>query len=106
MFVPLDDFDNDPLCIIPLDLAQEVNIFDWVLLKVDELKNYVEIFCVGFEEQFCALLVAIETSQPFLTCLASSKERKLKRTSSINDDGKGDSILKNEGTKRVVFCFK
>lgn len=67
------------------------------------------ISCDGFEEQFSALLIAIEASQPLSARSALKKERReLKRLacsvnyivrggSAIRDKGKGElSVVSNE----------
>lgn len=52
---------------------------DWVLKKVEELQACVGLSCDGFEEQYKALLVAIEAGCSLALKLASKKERKLRR---------------------------
>lgn len=64
----------DPLCVIPPKLKRETIIFDWVLHKVDELKDCLEVSYEGFEKQFRAFIVAIEASQPSLARSTSNRK--------------------------------
>lgn len=55
--------------------------------KVKELKDCVGISCERYEEQFIALLIAIEASQHSLAKSATRKEKELKKLLySINYD--------------------
>lgn len=54
-----------PLCVFPSNPAP--NSTDWVLKEVAELQECVGISCVGFEEQFNALLVAIKAGHSTAT---------------------------------------
>lgn len=76
-----------PICSLPPPLPWVALHSNWVLQKVDGIHDYVGISCEGFEEQFKALLIAIEAEQPFLARSSSKKERELKRLAcSINYD--------------------
>lgn len=60
----------------------------------------------GFEEQFRALLVAIEAGQLSMTQFTSKKERKLKILSaSINYDGREGSVFRSKCKGRVTIVI-
>lgn len=64
------------------------------------------ISCVGFEEQFKALLVAIEVGRSSALKLASKKERELRRLEcSINYDTKEGSIGRDRLKGRESLFF-
>lgn len=58
----LEDFGDEPspLCSLPPTPLSAGLHSDWVLQKVDEIRNPVGISCEGFENQFKALLIAIK----------------------------------------------
>lgn len=63
---------------LPPALDWNLSASNWVLRKVEELKDCVGITCEGNEDQFRALLIAIEAGQPSLAKSAVRKERELK----------------------------
>jgi len=102
-----EEMDLDPLCCILLEIDWPNSSSDWMMRKVDEIKDCVGISCVGFEEQFRALLIAIEVGQPSLARSALKKERELMRLScSINYNAKGESAFKDKGKERVVYSHQ
>lgn len=69
-------------------LPNESNMSDWVLRKVKEIQYCVGMECIGYEEQFMALFIAIEADHSQSKKLGSKKQRELKRhTWSMNDEG-------------------
>ncbi|XP_040989014.1 uncharacterized protein LOC121236643 [Juglans microcarpa x Juglans regia] len=73
------------------------NSSDWVLRKVEEIRDVVGISCHGFEEHFRALLIAIEAGQPALAKSAAKKERELKRLEcSITYKSKDESVWREK----------
>ncbi|KAF5480112.1 hypothetical protein F2P56_000881 [Juglans regia] len=76
--------DPTPLSMFPPSISSE-----WVLKKVEELQSCMGILCVGYEEQFKALIIAIEAGQHGA---GSKRDSELKRlTWSINYDGNDGS---------------
>lgn len=71
----------------------------WVLLKVKEIQQFVNMGCEGFENQFLALFMAIESSHVDLKKSGSQKYRELKRlTCSINyEDRASRDRVKGKG---------
>lgn len=69
---------GEPMPLNSLPLCRP-NAFNWVLHKVKEIWHCVGIESVGFEEQFMALLTAIEVGHTQLKKSDSKKQRKLKR---------------------------
>lgn len=51
--------ENVPLNRVMLDQS---NVSSWVLLKVTEIQQFFGMGCDGFEHQFVALLMTIESS--------------------------------------------
>ena len=81
---------------------------NWVLDKVNEIQQCVQITCEGFEDQFIALLTAIEAGHVLGTKSRSKKSRELKRlTWTINHDDKGCSSSRGRTkgkTEPIVYC--
>lgn len=79
------DRDSRPLkSLLPCQLA----VSDRVIKKALEIQHYVGIECQGSNEQFLALLMAIEGGHAQLKNSDSKKQRELKRLScSINYEG-------------------
>jgi hypothetical protein len=79
---------------------------DWVLQRMKEIHRVVGVSCVGFEEQFMALLTFIEASCSHKVSASSSKlgnkgSRELRRLEcSINYDSKGESSSCGKGKER------
>lgn len=60
---------------------------------MEELQECVGISCKGFEEQFKALLVAIDAGRSMVSKSAAKKEREFKRLiCHINYDNKEGSV--------------
>lgn len=93
----------NPLCSIHPGIEWNNTSFDWVLRKVEEIKDCTGISCGGFEQQFQALLIAIEAGQPSLAKSVAKKERKLKK-SWYSIIARGGSAFRAKG-KRVANCF-
>lgn len=75
----------------------------WVFKKVEEIQEVIEISFGGYEEQFKALLVALEASH---SKSASKRDRELKKlTCSINYDVKEGSggRDRSRGRGNIVF---
>lgn len=75
---------------IPLNhlLLTELNASDWVFQMVKDLHHWIGMECVGYEEQFMALLTAIEVGHTQSKKSGSKKRRELKRlTWSLNYEG-------------------
>lgn len=67
------------------------------------VQGIVRIYCDGYEEQFRALLIAIEFGQPFLSKSAARKEREMKKlSSSINYDNSGGNDFCAKGRERTA----
>lgn len=49
-----------PLCTLPLYFSVVGMSLEWALQKVNEIMDCLGISCKGFEDQFMALLIAIE----------------------------------------------
>ncbi|XP_041007460.1 uncharacterized protein LOC121252060 [Juglans microcarpa x Juglans regia] len=89
--------DPTPLSMVPPSISS-----DWVLKKVEELQSCMGISCVRYEEQFKALIIAIEADQHGV---GSRRDRELKRLMwSINYDGKEGSASRgrNKGRGGIV----
>lgn len=73
--------EDDPIppCAPPPCHTSSCVVSDWVLKKVGEIQACVEISCDGFEEQFKALLIAIESRLSLALKSASKIERELKK---------------------------
>ncbi|KAF5466945.1 hypothetical protein F2P56_016823 [Juglans regia] len=77
---------------------------DWVLKKVEELQSCMGISCKGYEEQFKALIIAIEAGQHGT---GLKRNRELKRlTWSINYDGKEGSASRTRNKGRAGTVVK
>lgn len=93
-----EDFTPSLLCSMPLALEWNTSASDWVMRKVEELKECVNIYCGGYEEQFKALLIAIEAGQPSLAKSVVRKERELKKFFCfIKFDVRGGSAFRVKG---------
>lgn len=69
--------------------------------KVKEIQHFVRMKCEGCEDQFMALLIAIEVDQGQIKKFDSKKKKELKRLEwSINEDSASRENLKGRG-----FCF-
>ncbi|KAF5472286.1 hypothetical protein F2P56_009019 [Juglans regia] len=88
----MDNREAEPLRMLPPSPNSDI-IPDWVLKKVDELQLCTGVSCTGFEEQFWALIIAIEESR---LKSATKRERELKRLQcSINYEGKEGSCSRD-----------
>ncbi|KAG6652954.1 hypothetical protein CIPAW_05G041700 [Carya illinoinensis] len=98
-----EDLSPVPLSSFNPELEWPCNSSDWVLRKVEEIRDCVGISCEGFEEQFRALLIAIEAGQPALAKSAAKKERELKRLEfSINYKSRDGCGWRDKGKERAV----
>jgi hypothetical protein len=84
---------------------------DWVLQCAKEIRCVVGVSCEGFEEQFMAILTAIEAGRPqkvrgsFSNC-GSKGNRELKRLEcSINYDSKFENSSRAFGKERGSSFF-
>ncbi|KAF5443230.1 hypothetical protein F2P56_035805 [Juglans regia] len=78
-----------PLCTLPPSSTYGSCSSNWVFKKVEEIQDVIGISFGGYEEQFKALLIAIEASH---SKSATKRDRELKRlTCSINYDVKEGS---------------
>lgn len=69
-------------------LPRQPSSLDWVLDKVKEIQDFVELSCEGFEDQFIVLLTIIEVSHTQSTKSITKKQRDLKRLVwSLNYEG-------------------
>lgn len=66
-----------PLRMLPPQIASK-EILDWVLKKVEEIQVCMGLSCEGYEEQFKALLEAIEAGRSTTMKSVVRKERELK----------------------------
>lgn len=70
-------------------MHDQSNVSSWVLLKDKEIQQFVGMGCERFEDQFLALLTAIESSHANHRKFAIRKQRELKRlTCSLNYEGR------------------
>ncbi|XP_035543339.1 uncharacterized protein LOC118347632 [Juglans regia] len=91
-----------PLCTLPPSDYRSYSTH-WIFKKVEELQKIFGVSFGGYEEQFMALLVAIEASR---SKSASKQDRELKRlTCSINYDVKEGSSgrVRSKGRGKLSF---
>ncbi|KAF5469324.1 hypothetical protein F2P56_013408 [Juglans regia] len=88
---------NNP---IPLNYCFPNQASDWVLHKVKEIQHFVGISCEGYEEQFIALLTAMEVGNQQKKKGDLKQNRELKRLMwSMNLEGSPSrSRVKGKGT--------
>ncbi|KAF5451553.1 hypothetical protein F2P56_026652 [Juglans regia] len=90
-----------PLQMLPPPIAPQAS--DWVLKKVEEFHGWVEISYDGYEDQFMALLVAMEANRSTVMKSAVKKDRELKRLQcSINYDNKEGTSGRDRAKGRDV----
>lgn len=71
-------------CLFP----DQSNASDWVFKTVKDIQEIVGLKCEGYEEQFMALLTAIEAGHQQQKKIGSKKQRELRRlTWSLNSEG-------------------
>lgn len=91
-----------PLCTLPPSSTYGSCSSNWAFKKVEEIQDVIGISFEGYEEQFKALLIALETSHSKST---TKRDRELKRlTCSINYDVKEGSggMDKSKGRGNIV----
>ena len=96
-----EDVEADPT---PISVVTPTRSSDWILKKIEDLQNCLGISCAGYEEQFKALIIAIEAGQ---NGAGTKRERELRRlTWSINYDGKEGSASRGRNKGRVGSVVK
>ncbi|XP_042970967.1 uncharacterized protein LOC122303308 isoform X3 [Carya illinoinensis] len=96
-----EDIEADPT---PISMVTPSLSDDWLLKKIEDLQSCLGISCVGYEEQFKALIIAIEAGQQGSV---SKRERELRRLSwSINYDSKEGSASRGRNKGRVGSVVK
>ncbi|KAG6652775.1 hypothetical protein CIPAW_05G029900 [Carya illinoinensis] len=99
--------DPEPLCMLSPLLTTQSASSDWVIQKVKDIQECVEISYVGFEKQFRALFIAINVGQFQSPRFAYKRNRELNRlTCSINYDGREGSTSKSRSKGKAVLIHK
>lgn len=70
-----EGFDPVPLHSLPPNADLDLKFSSWFIKKVKEIEECVGNSCEGFEEQFQALLIAIESNRLSATKSASKRDR-------------------------------
>ncbi|KAG6700305.1 hypothetical protein I3842_08G105600 [Carya illinoinensis] len=96
-----DEIENGDRTPFPLncELPGDFDTSTWVFNKVKDIQHVVGLKCVGYEEQFLALLTAIEAGHMIDKKMGSKKQRELKRLNwSLNEGSSSRDRSKGKGT--------